>query len=244
MRWLGLTVLSIFMFQFSVSFAQPRLRQPEFYIGAHGGVSASTVYFNPAQDNMSPITKACVLGGNGGLVFRYAGHKYCAFQAELNYLHRGWSTDGDDVERTEHNLHYIEVPILMHLNVGSEVCRWFFNLGPQIGYCVADEKQSIDKSFDWGVLAGTGVLFETKRAGIYHLEIRYDFSFGGVFGTSVTDPYKMANPMDLSLNLGWLMPIRKSKAESIKQKEEKRRKQVMKEEERRKKEMEQLYQIE
>ena len=232
------------MFQCSVSFAQPRLKQPEFYVGAHGGVSASIVFFNPSQPNMSPITKACVLGGNGGLVFRYAGHKFCAFQAELNYLHRGWATDGDDVERTERNLHYIEVPILMHLNVGSEKCRWFFNLGPQIGYCIKDESNSITKPFDWGVLAGTGVLFETRLAGIYHLEIRYDFSFGGVFGTSVTDPYKMANPMDLSLNLGWVMPIRKSKAESRKMKEEQRRKQAIKEEEHRKKELEQLYQIE
>ncbi|MBO4250213.1 MAG: outer membrane beta-barrel protein [Paludibacteraceae bacterium] len=220
------------------------MQRPEFYIGAHGGVSASIVYFNPSQPNMSPITKACVLGGNGGLVFRYAGHKYCAFQAELNYLHRGWATDGDDVERTERNLHYIEVPILMHLNVGSEKCRWFFNLGPQIGYCIIDESNSITKPFDWGLLAGTGVLFETRRAGIYHLEIRYDFSFGGVFGTSVTDAYKMANPMDLSLNLGWVMPIRKSKEESRKMKEESRKIKAEREKAQRQKELEQLYKIE
>jgi len=243
-KLLGLIVLSIFNFQFSISFAQPRLQRPEFYIGAHGGVSASIVYFNPSQPNMSPITKACVLGGNGGLVFRYAGHKYCAFQAELNYLHRGWATDGDDVERTERNLHYIEVPILMHLNVGSEKCRWFFNLGPQIGYCIIDESNSITKPFDWGLLAGTGVLFETRRAGIYHLEIRYDFSFGGVFGTSVTDAYKMANPMDLSLNLGWVMPIRKSKEESRKMKEESRKIKAEREKTQRQKELEQLYKIE
>ena len=243
-KLLGLIVLSIFNFQFSVSFAQPRLKQPEFYIGAHGGVSASTVLFRPEQDNMNPITKACVLGGNGGLVFRYAGHKYCAFQLELNYLHRGWSTDGDDIERTEYNLHYIEVPFLMHLNVGSEVCRWFFNLGPQIGYCVADEKQIIDKPFDWGALAGTGVLFETRRAGIYQLEIRYDFSFGGVFGTGVTDPYRFANPMDLSINLGWVMPIRKSKEESRKAKEERQKLKDERQKEKRQKELEQLYQVE
>ena len=63
--------------------AQPRLNTPEFYLGAHGGVTTSTVLFNPAKAGMSPITSACVLGGNGGFVFRYAGHKYCHFQMEL-----------------------------------------------------------------------------------------------------------------------------------------------------------------
>ena len=183
--------------------AQPRLRTPEFYLGIHGGVTASTVFFMPSESGMSPITKACVLGGNGGFVFRYAGHKYCGFQMELNYEHRGWTQSG-----TPHSLHYIELPILMHLHFGSPFCQWFFNLGPQIGYCVKDESSTITHPFDWGLAAGTGVLFNTKKAGTYHLEIRYDFSLGGVLGTTVTDKHNMANPMDLSVNLGWVMPVR------------------------------------
>lgn len=183
--------------------AQPRLQRPRYFLGAHGGVTASTVLFNPAESGMTPITSACVLGGNGGFVFRYAGHKYCHFQMELNYEHRGWTQNG-----TAHSLHYIELPILMHLNFGSDLCRWFFNLGPQIGYCVKDESNSITHPFDWGLAAGTGILFNTKKAGTYQLEIRYDFSLGGVFGTTVTDKYTMANPMDLSINLGWLMPVK------------------------------------
>ena len=183
--------------------AQPRLRTPEFYLGIHGGVTASTVFFMPSESGMSPITKACVLGGNGGFVFRYAGHEYCGFQMELNYEHRGWTQSG-----TPHSLHYIELPILMHLHFGSPFCQWFFNLGPQIGYCVKDESSTITHPFDWGLAAGTGVLFNTKKAGTYHLEIRYDFSLGGVLGTTVTDKHNMANPMDLSVNLGWVMPVR------------------------------------
>ena len=192
--------------------AQPRLAKPVYYIGAHGGVTASTVLFNPAESGMSPITKACVLGGNGGLVFRYEGHKYCAFQMELNYEHRGWTQNG-----IAHSLHYVELPILMHLNFGSQTCKWFFNLGPQIGYCVKDEGlesteyKPVDHPFDWGLAAGTGVYFKTRKAGLYQLEIRYDFSFGGVYGTTVTDKYKMANPMDLSINLAWMYGIKKKR---------------------------------
>ena len=203
--------LSIFNFQFSTCQAQPRLNTPNYYLGFHGGVTASTVFFRPAEDGMSPITNACVLGGNGGLVFRYEGHKCCAFQMEANYEHRGWKQNG-----TSHSLHYVEIPILMHLNFGSETCKWFFNLGPQIGYCVKDESNTIDHRFDWGAAAGTGLYVKTKKAGLYQLEIRYDFSFGGVLGTSVTDKYNMANPMDLSLNLGWMLPVRQRRKLKLK----------------------------
>ena len=224
-----------------IASAQPRLQVPEYWIGAHGGVTASTVIFRPEAPYMTPITNACVLGGNAGLVFRFAAHKYCHFQMELNYQHRGWATGNDTVPRTSHNLHYVELPILMHLNFGSPVCRWFFNLGPQIGYCVKDENKSIDNRFNWGLAAGTGVYVRTKHAGVYELEIRFDYSFGGVVGTGVTDKYNMASPMDLSINLGWYMPIARGTA--AKAKKEKERQRWLKEMERQQKELEKEYQI-
>ncbi len=207
-RAIGLLVLTLLLLQGITAFAQPRLQRPEYWLGVHGGVSAGTVLFKPAESGMSPITKACVLGGNGGLVFRYMGHKYCAFQMELNYMHRGW-TQTTTSGLTGHNLHYIDLPILMHLNVGSDQCRWFLDFGPQIGYCVYDESKSIDKRFNWGLVAGTGIEFQTRKAGMYWLGVRYDFSLGGVYGTSVTDSHSLANPMDLSVNLGWIMPVKK-----------------------------------
>lgn len=202
--------------------AQPRLRNPEFWIGAHGGVSAGTVKYTPSVANMTPITNACVLGGNGGLVFRYAGHKYCAFQMELNYMHRGWAEKNDE-GRYSRSLHYIDLPIMMNLHFGSDLCRWFLNLGPQIGYCVKDEGNSgvlvngvgqpeyaaLDHPFNWGLVAGTGFYIQTEHAGVYQLEVRFDFSFGGVYGTNVTDHYSMANPMDLSINLAYMWRIKK-----------------------------------
>ena len=106
----------------------------------------------------------------------------------------------------------------MHLNFGSEVCRWFFNFGPQIGYRVWDESNRTDHPFDWGLAAGTGLYIRTRKAGLYQLEIRYDFSFGGVFGTSLTDNYSLASPMDLSINLAWMMPIRDRRKAAERQK--------------------------
>ena len=192
--------------------------------------------FVPTQDYMSPITSACVLGGNGGLTFRYAGHKYCAFQMELNYQHRGWRVGSEEGTYTSHSLHYVEVPIFMHLNFGSDICRWIFNLGPQIGYCVVDERHSIDKPFDWGLAAGTGFYVRTRHAGVYELEIRFDYSFGGVYGTAVTDPYSMASPMKKGERL-------KVKGERERKRVEEARQQALKEEEKRQHELEQEYQI-
>lgn len=188
--------------------AQPRLRTPEIYLGAHGGATASTVLFNPSEDYMTPLTNACSLGWNGGLVFRYTEQKYCALQVELNYLHRGWGMGDDTMGHTYYHLHYIEIPMLMNLHFGSDICQWFFNLGPQIGYCFKDETHTIEQPFDWGVAAGTGLYFPTRKAGVYQIEVRFDFSFGGIYGTKLVDKYSMASPMDLSVNFGWLMPVR------------------------------------
>ena len=113
----------------------------------------------------------------------------------------------------------------MNLNFGSDLCRWFLNLGPQIGFCVKDEGNSgvlvngsgqpeyqpLDNAFDWGLLVGTGVYFQTKKAGIFQLEARFDYSFGGIYSTSVTDHFRMTSPMDLSINLAYMWRFKKYK---------------------------------
>lgn len=202
--------------------AQPRLRTPEYYVGFHGGISASTVIFSPTVQQMTPITNACILGGNGGFVFRYAGHKYCAFQMELNYAGHGWAEGKNQTERYYRRLHFIELPILFHLNFGTDIGRWFFNIGPMIGYCVKDDGnygtlvngadqtqyQAIHKPFKWGATAGTGFYINTAKAGQYQFEVRFNYSVGGIYGTGAADHFKMASPMDLSVNLGWLWPLK------------------------------------
>lgn len=200
--------------------AQPRLHAPEMYLGLHGGVSASTMLFSPSVSHMSsPFTNGVVLGGNGGFVFRYAGHKVCGFQVELNYMHRGWREHSEEATYERH-LHYLEIPFLTHLYFGKKSVRGFFNLGPQIGYCVADKSsgtilgeatdhqyQPVDKAFDWGVALGVGMYYRNAKAGVYQIEIRGNYSLGGVFGTRAVDYYSNANPLDVSVNLAWLFPL-------------------------------------
>lgn len=210
-----------------ICIAQPRLKRPEIYVGAHAGVLASTMLFKPQIANIdimqSPLTP------NGGLVFRYAGHKVCAIQAEINYMQRGWHEsipyNGATIDYTR-QLHYIEVPLLMHLYFGKERFRGFVNLGPQIGYCVRDithiqstntinpdlltahQYQPIDNPFDWGLAGGIGCYYRTRNIGLFQLEARFNFSLGTIYHNKKVDYFSQSNAMNASINLAYMWEIK------------------------------------
>jgi hypothetical protein len=202
--------------------AQPRLRTPEIYVGAHGGAMASTMLFKPdvadIEIKQSPLT------WNGGLVFRYAGHKVCAIQVEANYMQRGWRetivmSDQTKMDYTR-QLDYIEVPLLMHLYFGKERFRGFINLGPQIGYCIRDiatelpsdiispQYQPIEKPFDWGLAGGLGCYYRSKKIGLFQLEARFNFSMGTIYNNRKVDYFSQSNAMNASLNFAYLWEIK------------------------------------
>lgn len=206
-----------------VGSAQPRLRQPEMYFGVQAGGMASTVLFSPTVENMSPVTKTALWGANGGFVFRYSGQKCCAVQVELNYMQRGWreNNEGGYYMRA---LHYIEVPFLMHIYFGSPQWRGFFNLGPQIGYCVYDDKgkgveqtentyqyNAIERPFDWGLAGGLGCYYRSRKAGTYQVEARFNYSLGSMFSNDATDYFSTSSAMNLSLNFAWLWEFKPRK---------------------------------
>ena len=208
--------------------AQNRLQQPEIFLGVHGGVKASTMFFNPSVTNLDILHSS--LTGNGGLVFRYAEHRVCALQIECNYMQQGWAelygSDAKSGTLYTRHLHYIEIPFLMHIGLGKKNFKGFFNLGPQIGYCIADETKisnqgaiistqkqhdPITNRFDWGAAAGLGCYYRTNKIGVFQLEARFCFSLGGVFDVGQLHYFKMASPMGLSINLGYLWEFKKRK---------------------------------
>lgn len=201
--------------------AQPRLRTPEMYVGAHAGAMASTMLFKPNIANIDIMQSPLTI--NGGLVFRYAGHKVCAIQTELNYMQRGWRetiTLGQTTMNYTRQLDYIEIPLLMHLYFGKERFRGFFNLGPQIGYCIRDVATPlpegvtaphylpIDKPFDWGLAGGLGCYYRTRHIGLFQLEARFNFSMGTIYNNRKVDYFSQSNAMNLSLNFAYLWEIK------------------------------------
>lgn len=204
--------------------AQPRYRSPYYYVGVHGGVLMSMMQFTPTVENTTPLLNTVLLSPNGGLVFRYSGHKSCGLQLEVNYMQRGWReknmNSGVDYTR---QLHYIEVPLLTHIYFGSARARGFLNLGPQFGYCFMDKESGnrnpkeshqygpIDNRFDWGVAGGLGFYYRSRKAGLYQLEARFNYSLGTVFSSKVTDYFSRSNAMNLSVNIGYFWEFNKKK---------------------------------
>ena len=215
----------LFLFLLAISstlVAQPRLRHPELYIGAHAGVMASSITFNPNVKGIDLLQSP--LSINGGLVVRYAAHKVCALQLELNYMQRGWrevlpATATSPAVDYRRQLDYIQLPLLMHLAFGNKF-RGFLNLGPQIGYCFRDTEYGtknplythhyvpIQQPFDWGLAGGLGMYYRSNKIGTFQLEARFNYSLGSIFNNRITDYFTSANPMNLSVNFAYLWEIR------------------------------------
>lgn len=208
--------------------AQPRLARAEIYAGVQGGVAGSMVNFSPVVTGTDNVLATASLGGNGGLVFRYNGHKYCGLQAEVNYMHRGWRETEDSLNiRYRRDLHYVEVPFLVHLYFGSDRHRLFINAGPQVGYCFYDSSSGsghpseteqykpLVGRFDYGIAAGLGYTMRTRSIGSFQVEARFDYCFSDLFDNRKRSYFAQSHPMDLTLNIGYLWEF-KSKSKSYK----------------------------
>jgi hypothetical protein len=210
----------------NLAVAQPRLAKSEIYLGAHAGVKASTMLFNPEIKQLDILHSP--FSPNAGFVFRYSEHKVCALQVECNYLQKGWAeVYGTLLEAPlvyKRQLHYLQIPFLMHLGFGKKDFRAFFNFGPQIGVCIKDtyslshpdnihlnqeQHKPIENLFDWGAVAGLGCYYKAKEIGVFQLEARFHFSLGGIYNVGQLEDYKMANPMGISLNVGYLWELKK-----------------------------------
>lgn len=200
--------------------AQPRLLQPEMYVGIHGGVVASMVQWSPAIGGSGKIQDKVLLSGTGGIAFRYSGHKCCGLQIELNYTERGWSEKGEGYHYSR-KLSYLELPFMTHIWFGKPYFRGFINLGPEIGYCILDKgtgttnpiggKQyaALDHPFSWGITGGIGFYGRTARAGVFEFEARFNYQLGTLFSSGTKDYWNKANSMALSLRLAYYYEIKK-----------------------------------
>lgn len=224
-------MMTILLMAIGKVYAQPKLNHEEMYIGAHGGVMASMMQFTPT---VKQTAKHPFLGANGGLVFRYIGHKVCGLEVEINYMQRGWYESQTGYSR---QLDYIEIPLLTHLYFGKKA-RGFINLGPQLGYCFRNAERGIEnipdafiaakndgktssndlhqyakieKPFDWGVAAGLGFYYRSRYAGTYQLEARFNYSLGNIFASTQMDYFPASAHMNLSLNFAYMWQFKGEK---------------------------------
>ncbi|MFD1470589.1 porin family protein [Hymenobacter caeli] len=134
------------------------------------GIKAGASLTNFTGKGTDGVDTKNKFGFNGGFVANFGVNDVFSIQPELLYSMKGTKVterslgSGPDATITS-TLHYIDVPVLAHINAGG----LFFELGPQIGFLVAakqkseyngqsdtqDVKSSI-KTVDFGYAAGLG----------------------------------------------------------------------------------------
>jgi hypothetical protein len=190
---------------------QEHLSNPEFYIGANGGITTSKIGFSPK------VSQDFKLGINAGAVIKYITDRYFGIQAELNFSQTGWQEKNVNFNKT---LNYIEIPFLTHIYFGKKA-RIFANIGPQISWLLgektnvdivqSDEIQqitAIKNKFDYGFCIGLGSSIPFKK-NVIQLEIRGNYGMGDIYSNAKEDKmFSRSNNLKASVNLAYLFKLR------------------------------------
>lgn len=128
-----------------------------------------------------------LIGPQFGFIFEIPVLEYFEIRPEVNFASQGLrEVNGDIVKSTW--LGYVQVPILLRGQYGSDIVRGFVHVGPQFGAgaFVFDRLRNGDeviektsdsfsdrnwKAFDAGIAFGAGVEFPTAKG--LELEVRY-----------------------------------------------------------------------
>lgn len=212
-------------------------------IGVNGGYVLSNVGFTPK------VNQSFHGGMTGGLSFRYVCEKYfstiCAVQAEVNYAQIGWKENILDIndkpvinqvsgqpERYSRTMNYIQIPVFAQLGWGREQkgLRFFFQAGPQIGFCIgettdtnfkvedanltdrvnhtlAQDTMAVENKFDYGIAAGLGLEYSNPKIGHLQFEARYYYGLGNIYGDSKKDYFGKSNFGNIVVKLTYLFDI-------------------------------------
>ncbi len=135
-------------------------------------------------------------------------------------------------EEYERTINYIQIPLFAHLAWGKENkgFNFFLNAGPQFGVymsestktnfdwatrnvedrsnkVVAQDTMSVENKIDYGIAAGLGVEWATKKLGRFTLEARYYYGLGNIYGDSKRDYFGSSNYGTITIKLEWLVDI-------------------------------------
>ena len=205
LKWLALLLL--FLATTMVQAQQNDVFKSQFTFGVGGGPVFSSVDFDPT------IPQSSNQGISAGVAVKFISERHLGVLAELNYTQRGWTEDFSELPKNpDHSysrtLNYIELPLMTHIYFGNKV-KFILNLGPQVSYMFSDkgtmndalsgyvdekqkeepdaplflQYQDLDSKFDYGLLGGAGIAFDTA-AGSFNLEGRYYFGLGDTFDNS------------------------------------------------------------
>lgn len=169
---------------------------PKMYVGVNYGYGISGVNFQPDQKQTSYPGSFST-----GLSFKYQNEKHFAFQAELNYTHRGYKKPeiGDSVYTRTYNS--VMLPMMGQYTATYKRVSVVMNLGFYASYLL-DSKDQIktkgvaykndyefflkrDHRYEFGVLGGGGLSLNLNPF-MLQVETRYYYGLTNLYDPDYT----------------------------------------------------------
>lgn len=228
MRHFRLIFSAILLMSLAPVFAQ-RVYDPHFSLGGKAGVTFSNMAFTPS------IEQSMIQGISIGAVARYTEEKFFGIVAEFNIEQRGWKETFDETAFTyQRRLTYLQLPVMTHIYFGSHRMKGFVNLGPSVGYMIADGISSnfdyrnpasvegfpianrhinqmamdIKKRFDYGICAGAGIEITFRRKHSFLLEGRYYYGLGNIFSAKKADEFSASRGTSIQVAFGYMFHLK------------------------------------
>lgn len=212
-------IASLLLFSIDNGQAQTNSFKQELSLGVSFGMNFSSVSFSPK------VNQKMKQGYQGGVTLRWITENHLGLQAELNYAQQGWEEEFEEQPEYQYSrtINYIELPFLTHIYFGGNRFKFFFNLGPKIGYALSENTKSnlngaepnrnnmqhdmpIEKKFDWGLCGGPGLELSTG-IGHFLLEGRYYYALGDIYGSQKKDPFARSASQTIGVKFTYLFPL-------------------------------------
>ena len=229
MRKLALLLIALAGVFAALPAAAQKHYESNIAVGVKGGMSLARMTFTPK------IPQYWFPGMMLGVSFRYIEQTHFGLIAEVNFVQRGWKESFEKTQlEYQHRINYIMVPLLTHIYFGTARCKFFFNLGPEIGFMISNSVSSnfdynhpeqvpefpmdfrsiaqyqldIARKFDYGIAAGLGFEYRTKGKSSFNLEGRYYYGIGNVFNNRKSDAFSMSSGMTIEVTLGYSFRVK------------------------------------
>lgn len=188
-------------------------------LGLRGGPSYSQVDFSTSRGVPRP-GQQLVQGLDVGLLWRLLDNKHLGVQAELNYNHKGWNIYPGTNEEHQREYHYLQLPLLSHLQLGRGRLKFVVQAGAFVAYAweIEDVRSpgpnanprvvyghQASQPWQFGVLGGAGPAFESP-IGVLQLEARVAHHLSHVLRPDLSrnDDFLASHQQSITFGLQWV----------------------------------------
>lgn len=213
----------------SLAASAQRMYSPDFSLGARVGATLSNMAWQPTvRQKMTP-------GATLGITARYTEEKYFGLVADLNITQRGWEEKFPDNPEFSYRRQftYLQLPVMTHIYFGSHKFRGFVNLGPSVGYMIADKITSnfnyedvesvqgfpsgrytdqltlpVYRKIDYGIIGGIGGELRVKRKHSFIIEGRFYYGIANVFSSQRGDTFGASRTMSIEITAAYMFRLK------------------------------------